>query len=130
MPGVRLECSFDGDRERLMSSGQLVFDYLAAATVKALRLKDGPSGVGMKCIFAPGINVARVEVYAEVSEDKTPAPQDMGLWLAELKKAWKLMRTDPKFVRIYDIVNGSIGFWPGLRMGAVYEELPANTDNR
>jgi len=127
MPGLRLECSVDGDVERLRVHLAKIHGYLAEASKDALHLPTDPGiwGVSVRLVFAPGFNVPRVDVQPEVSEDKTPAPQDMEAWGIALLQAWQRMRADPELSEILDILEAETGFWPRIAMKGKYLTLNA-----
>ncbi len=121
MPSLRLELEFESDQERLLEVAPYLQRYLGDATAEALSMIDS-SGVSLKIVYAPGVNIPRIDVYAEVSEGKTPE-QDMKNWLAALKKEWIRMRKRRDLAEVMDILCGRVGFWTGIRKDGVYEEL-------
>jgi len=127
MPGLRLECAVEEDVERLRVNLFKIHSYLAEASKEALRLPEDPGilGVSVRLVYSPGFNIPRVEIRPEVSEDKTPAPQDMEVWGIALLQAWQRMREDPELEKIVDILRSELGLWPRLAMKGKYLTLNA-----
>ncbi len=112
MPGLRLECLKVGDVELLLQNIEFVHRRLQQATRIALHSSD--VGVGVSVIHAPGYGNPRIIIRAEVSEDKTPAPQDMEAWGIALVQAVQLMREAAPSHELGLLFDSEISVWTGL----------------